>query len=142
MLQPKKTKYRKYHRGKIKGKATRGIRLVYGTIGLSAKTPGRISAKHLESGRRSITRKVRRQGKLWIRIFPDTPTTARAAESRMGSGKGVVEDYVAPTQPGKVIYEIGGISKQIARQVLRIAGHKMPCSTKVLVKTHSSHLLK
>lgn len=132
MLQPKRTKFRRYHRGKIKGKATRGIKITYGRFGLRALEPGWIKARQLESGRRVLTRYVRRNGKLWIRVFPDKPVTLRAAESRMGSGKGTPEYWVSVVKPGKIIYEINGLTKTNAWKALRIAGHKMPVKTALL----------
>jgi large subunit ribosomal protein L16 len=133
MLQPKKTKYRRHHRGKMRGKATRGNKMTYGDFGLRALEPGWIKARQIESGRRVLTRYVRRNGKLWIRLFPDKPVTFRAAESRMGSGKGTPEYWVAVVKPGKIIYEITGVSTSIAQQALRIAGHKMPIKTQILL---------
>jgi len=133
MLQPKKTKYRRHHRGKMRGKASRGIDLAYGDFGLRALKPGWIRARQLEAGRRVLTRYVRRNGKLWIRIFPDKPVTLRAAESRMGSGKGSPEYWVSVVKPGKIIYEILGLSRSSAKQALKTAGHKMPVKTKVLL---------
>lgn len=132
MLQPKRTKYRRHHRGKMRGKATRGNKIAYGDYGLQALQPGWIKARQIESGRRVLTRYVRRTGKLWIRIFPDKPVTMRAAESRMGSGKGTPEYWVSVVKPGKIIYEISGITDGLARQALRIAGHKMPVKTKII----------
>lgn len=132
MLQPKRTKFRRYHRGKIKGKARRGIKITYGRFGLRALEPGWIKARQLESGRRVLTRYVRRNGKLWIRVFPDKPVTLRAAESRMGSGKGTPEYWVSVVKPGKIIYEIKGVTKTNAFKALRIAGHKMPVKTALL----------
>lgn len=136
MLQPKRTKFRRYHRGKIKGKATRGIKITYGRFGLRALEPGWIKARQLESGRRVLTRYVRRNGKLWIRVFPDKPVTLRAAESRMGSGKGTPEYWVSVVKPGKIIYEIKGVTKINAFKALRIAGHKMPVKTALLSATN------
>lgn len=133
MLQPKKTKYRRHHRGKRRGKATRGNQMTYGDFGLRALEPGWIKARQIESGRRVLTRYVRRNGKLWIRLFPDKPVTFRAAESRMGSGKGTPEYWVAVVKPGKILYEITGVSTSIAQQALRIAGHKMPMKTQILL---------
>jgi large subunit ribosomal protein L16 len=133
MLQPKKTKFRRHHRGKMRGKATRGVDIAYGQFGLRALEPGWIKARQIESGRRVLTRYVRRNGKLWIRIFPDKPVTLRAAESRMGSGKGSPEYWVSVVKPGKMIYEIVGVTKNNARRALRIAGHKMPVKTRILL---------
>ena len=108
MLQPKRTKFRRYHRGKRRGKASRGNKILYGDSGLQAIEPGWLKARQIESGRRVLTRYVRRNGKLWIRIFPDKPVTMRAAESRMGSGKGTPEYWVAVVKPGKILYELTG----------------------------------
>ena len=134
MLSPKRTKFRKHHRGKLKGKATRGNTISFGDFGLQALEPCWITSRQIESGRRVLTRYVRRGGKLWIRIFPDKPVTMRAAGSRMGSGKGNPEYWVAVVHPGKILYEMKGISETIARQALRIAAYKMPVKTKFLSK--------
>jgi large subunit ribosomal protein L16 len=133
MLQPKRTKFRRHHRGKMRGKATRGNKIAYGDYGLQALEPGWIKARQIESGRRVLTRYVRRNGKLWIRIFPDKPVTMRASESRMGSGKGTPEYWVSVVKPGKIIYEISGVTNPMAKQALRIAGHKMPVKTKIII---------
>jgi large subunit ribosomal protein L16 len=135
MLSPKRTKHRKHHRGNLKGKATRGNTIAFGEFGLQALEPCWITSRQIESGRRVLTRYVRRGGKLWIRIFPDKPVTMRAAGSRMGSGKGNPEYWVAVVHPGKILYEITGISETIARQALRIASYKMPIKTKFLTKS-------
>ena len=129
MLSPKRTKYRKPHRGRLKGKASRGNTIAFGDFGLQALEPCWITSRQIESGRRVLTRYVRRGGKLWIRIFPDKSITARAAGSRMGSGKGAPDYWVAVVQPGKIIYEMKGISEAIARQALRVASYKMPVKT-------------
>ena len=134
MLSPKRTKHRKHHRGNLKGKATRGNTIAFGEFGLQALEPCWITSRQIESGRRVLTRYVKRGGKLWIRIFPDKPVTMRAAGSRMGSGKGNPEYWVAVIHPGKVLYEIKGVSETIARQALRIAAYKMPIKTKFLAK--------
>jgi large subunit ribosomal protein L16 len=134
MLSPKRTKHRKHHRGNLKGKATRGNTIAFGEFGLQALEPCWITSRQIESGRRVLTRYVRRGGKLWIRIFPDKPVTMRAAGSRMGSGKGNPEYWVAVIHPGKILYEIKGISETIARQALRIASYKMPIKTKFLAR--------
>ena len=134
MLSPKRTKFRKHHRGNLKGKATRGNTISFGDFGLQALEPCWITSRQIESGRRVLTRYVRRGGKLWIRIFPDKPVTMRAAGSRMGSGKGNPEYWVAVVHPGKILYEMKGISETIARQALRIAAYKMPVKTKFLSK--------
>ena len=132
MLQPKRTKFRRYHRGKMRGKAKKGNTIIYGNYGLQAIEPGWIKSRQIESGRRVLTRYVRRNGKLWIRIFPDKPVTMRAAESRMGSGKGTPEYWVSVIKPGTIIYEITGINKQEAKKALEIAGHKMPIKTQIV----------
>lgn len=132
MLSPKRTKHRKHHRGRLKGKANRGNTIAFGDFGLQALEPCWITSRQIESGRRVLTRYVKRGGKLWIRIFPDKPITLRPAGSRMGSGKGAPEYWVAVVQPGKIIYEIKGISEVLARQALRIAAYKMPVKTKFL----------
>lgn len=132
MLQPKRTKFRRHHRGKMRGKATRGNKMAYGDFGLQALEPGWIKSRQIESGRRVLTRYVRRNGKLWIRIFPDKPVTMRAAESRMGAGKGTPEYWVSVVKPGKMIYEITGVNQSVAKHALRIAGHKMPVKTQIL----------
>lgn len=134
MLQPKRTKFRRHHRGKMRGKATRGNKIAYGDYGLQALEPGWIKARQIESGRRVLTRYVRRNGKLWIRLFPDKPITMRAAESRMGAGKGTPEYWVSVVKPGKMIYEISGINRPTAQRALRIAGHKMPVKTKMVMR--------
>nr|YP_009220413.1 50S ribosomal protein L16 [Ulva fasciata]YP_009633133.1 50S ribosomal protein L16 [Ulva lactuca]WVH38980.1 50S ribosomal protein L16 [Ulva taeniata]BBE21011.1 50S ribosomal protein L16 [Ulva ohnoi]ALR86911.1 50S ribosomal protein L16 [Ulva fasciata]QBS47991.1 50S ribosomal protein L16 [Ulva lactuca] len=134
MLQPKRTKFRRHHRGKMRGKANRGNKIAYGDYGLQALEPGWIKSRQIESGRRVLTRYVRRHGKLWIRIFPDKPVTMRAAESRMGSGKGTPEYWVSVVKPGKVIFEIRGVTTPVAKKALTIAGHKMPIKTQIIYK--------
>nr|YP_009463722.1 50S ribosomal protein L16 [Haematococcus lacustris]ALO21573.1 ribosomal protein L16 [Haematococcus lacustris]AUW36544.1 50S ribosomal protein L16 [Haematococcus lacustris]UMB51726.1 ribosomal protein L16 [Haematococcus lacustris] len=138
MLSPKRTKYRKHHRGSLKGKATRGNTIAFGDFALQAIEPCWITSRQIESGRRVLTRYVKRGGKLWIRIFPDKPITIRPAGTRMGSGKGAPEYWVAVIQPGKILYEIKGVSEIIARQALRIAAYKMPVKTKFLAKLNRS----
>jgi len=135
MLSPKRTKYRRHHRGNRRGKATRGNKISFGDFALQALEPCWITSRQIESGRRVLTRYVKRTGKLWIRIFPDKPVTMRPAGSRMGSGKGSPEYWVAVVIPGKIIYEINGVSEAIARQALKTAAYKMPVKTKFLSKT-------
>lgn len=130
MLSPKRTKYRKHHRGRLNGKATRGTQLAFGEFGLQALEACWITSRQIESGRRVLTRYVKRTGKLWIRLFPDKPVTIRPAGTRMGSGKGAPEYWVAVVQPGKLIYEITGVSEEVAKRALRIAAYKMPTKTK------------
>lgn len=134
MLSPKRTKFRKPHRGHLKGTATRGNKVSFGDYAMQALEPSWLTARQIESGRRVMTRYVRRTGKLWIRVFPDKPVTIRPAETRMGSGKGSVDYWVAVIQPGKVIYEMTGVSETFARKAMKIASSKMPFKTKFLVK--------
>lgn len=138
MLSPKRTKFRKQHRGRLKGKALRGNTIAFGDFGLQALEPCWITARQIESGRRVLTRYVKRGGKLWIRMFPDKPVTMRPAGSRMGSGKGAPDYWVAVVHPGKILYEMKGIPETMARQALRIAAYKMPIKTKFLVKPVSN----
>uniref|UniRef100_UPI003001B68D ribosomal protein L16 n=1 Tax=Prototheca paracutis TaxID=2034905 RepID=UPI003001B68D len=134
MLSPKKTKYRKYHRGRMKGKALRGTNLVFGDFGLQALECSWITSRQIEAARRAITRQVRRGGKLWIRIFPDKPVTMRPSETRMGSGKGAPAFWVAVVKPGRVIYELKGVSETNARIALKLAASKLPIKTQILLK--------
>jgi large subunit ribosomal protein L16 len=132
MLSPKRTKFRRHHRGHLRGKASRGNKIAYGEFALQALEPCWITSRQIESGRRVLTRYVRRTGKLWIRIFPDKPITIRPEGTRMGSGKGYPEYWVAVVHPGKIIYEITGLSEIVAKQALRTAAYKMPIKTKFL----------
>jgi large subunit ribosomal protein L16 len=132
MLSPKRTKYRKPHRGHLRGKASRGNKIVFGEFGLQALEPCWITSRQIEAGRRVLTRYVKRGGKLWIRIFPDKAVTMRPAGTRMGSGKGAPDYWVAVVHPGKILYEIKGITETMARQALRIAAYKMPVKTKFI----------
>nr|YP_009540947.1 ribosomal protein L16 [Lepocinclis tripteris]AYQ93373.1 ribosomal protein L16 [Lepocinclis tripteris] len=132
MLSPKRTKFRKYHRGKMRGTVNFVDKVCFGEFGLQSLQPGWITARQIESARRVITRFARKGGKLWIRIFPDKPVTFRAAETRMGSGKGNVEFWVAVVKPGKILFEVSGISDIMAKQALNIAGYKMPVKTRVV----------
>lgn len=134
MLSPKRVKFRRQHRGRLKGKAYNGNKISFGDFGLQALEPCWMTSRQIESGRRVLTRYVRRTGKLWIRVFPDKPITARPAGTRMGSGKGAPEYWVAVIQPGKIIYEIRGVSEIVGRQALRIASYKMPIKTKFLAR--------
>ena len=134
MLSPKRTKFRKQHRGRLKGKALRGNTISFGEFGLQALEPCWITARQIESGRRVLTRYVKRGGKLWIRMFPDKPVTMRPAGSRMGSGKGAPDYWVAVVHPGRILYEMKGIPETMARQALRIAAYKMPIKTKFIIK--------
>ncbi len=134
MLNPKRTKYRKMHRGRLKGKATRNNLLNYGSFGLQALEPVWITSRQIEACRRTISRYTKRSGKIWIKIFPDKSVTARAAESRMGSGKGAVDFWVAVVRPGTILFEIDGLLKENALEVLRLVSYKLPIKTKILVK--------
>jgi large subunit ribosomal protein L16 len=134
MLMPKRLKYRKAHRGRMKGRATRGITLAFGEYGLQALEPYWITSRQIEAARRAIVRHVKRSGKLWIRIFPDKPVTARAAETRMGGGKGALSHWVAVVKPGRVVFEISGVREEIAREAFRLASHKLPIRTQFVCK--------
>ena len=126
MLMPKRVKYRKQMRGRMKGKATRGTEVSFGEYGLQALEPAWITARQIEAARRAIVRHVRRRGKYWIRIFPDKPVTAKPAETRMGKGKGAVDHWVAVVKPGRIMFELSGVSEEMAREALRLASHKLP----------------
>jgi len=130
MLQPKRTKYRKAHKGRIHGSAKGGTALNFGAYGLKATTPGRVSARQIEAARRSITRHMKRVGKLWIRIFPDVPISSKPAEVRQGKGKGTPEWWAARVAPGRVIFELDGVSQDLAREAFRLAAAKLPVRTR------------
>ncbi|MBM4222232.1 MAG: 50S ribosomal protein L16 [Gammaproteobacteria bacterium] len=132
MLQPKRTKYRKTHKGRNRGLALAGNQLNFGSVALKATSHGRVSARQIESARRAINRKIKRGGKIWIRIFPDKPITQKALGVRQGSGKGNVEYWVALVQPGRVLYEIGGIDPAIAKEALQLASAKLSVSTVIV----------
>jgi len=134
MLSPKRTKYRKQQRGRMKGKANRGNSIAFGYFALQALEPCWITSRQIEAGRRAMTRYAKRGGKLWIRIFPDKPVTKRAADTRMGSGKGAPEFWVAVVKPGKILYEMRGVPESIARAAMKIAAYKMPIKTQFLSK--------
>jgi large subunit ribosomal protein L16 len=136
MLEPKKLKYRKHHRnrGAFYGKATSGTRLSFGSIGLKAQTAGELTARQLEAARRAIAHELQRAGKMWIRVFPHTPVTRKAAEVPMGSGKGSVEYYSVIIRPGTMLFELDGLSEQAARTALTLAAHKLPMRTKIIVR--------
>lgn len=129
MLQPKRTKFRKMHKGRIHGEAKGGSDLNFGTYGLKATQPERITARQIEAARRVMTRHIKRGGRVWIRIFPDKPISKKPAEVRMGKGKGSVEFYVAEIQPGKMLYEMDGVSEALAREAFRLAAAKLPLLT-------------
>lgn len=130
MLEPKKTKYRKQHRGRMRGKAKGGLEVTFGDYGLQALEPGWITARQIESARVAITRHVRRGGKVWINIFPDKPFTKKPAETRMGSGKGNPEGWVAVVKPGRVMFELSGVNEDAAREAMRLAAHKLPIKSR------------
>ncbi len=132
MLMPKRVKRRKQFRGSMKGKASRGTTLTYGSYGIIAMEPAWIKSNQIEAARVAMTRYVKRGGKIWIKIFPDKPVTAKPAETRMGSGKGSLEYWVAVVKPGRVLFEIDGVTEEIAREALRLATHKLPCKCKVV----------
>ena len=132
MLMPKKVKRRKVHRGRMKGVATRGNKLAYGDFGLATTEPCWITSNQIEAARIAMTRYTKRGGKVWIDIFPDKPITKKPAETRMGSGKGNPEFWVAVVKPGRVLFEIKGVAEEVAREALRLAGHKLPCKTKFI----------
>ena len=132
MLSPKKVKHRKCQKGNTNGKASRGADLSFGTYGLKAMEPCLITARQIEAARIAITRHVKRGGRVWIRIFPDKPVTKKPAETRMGKGKGPVEGWVAVVLPGRILYEMDGVTKEIAREALRLAAHKLPVATKFI----------
>jgi len=134
MLMPKRMKHRKHHRGRMKGKATRGAQLHYGDYALKALEPSWVTSRQIEAGRRAIVRHMKRSGQLWIRIFPDKPVTMKAAETRMGGGKGGVDHYVAVVKPGRIIFEVGGVDEQTARRALRLAAQKLPMHTVLLTR--------
>jgi large subunit ribosomal protein L16 len=135
MLQPKKTKFRKQHKGRNRGIATSGNEVSFGEFGLKCTTLGRITARQIEAARRAISRYVKRGGKIWIRIYPDVPVTKKPLEVRMGSGKGNVEYWVAKVQPGRVLYEMEGVSEEIAREAFRLAAAKLPVQTVFVRRT-------
>lgn len=135
MLQPKRTKFRKMQRGRMRGMASTGNTVAFGDYGLQALGPCWMTARQIEAGRRAITRYVRRGGKLWIRVFPDKPMTKKPLEVRQGSGKGPVEAWVAVVKPGRIIYEIAGVREDIAREAMRLAAHKLPVPTRFVART-------
>ena len=130
MLMPKRTKHRKQFRGSMAGKATRGNTISNGEYGIVALEPAWIKSNQIEAARVAMTRYVKRTGKVWIKIFPDKPVTAKPAETRMGSGKGTLEYWVAVVKPGRVMFEVGGVSEEVAREALRLAAHKLPVKTR------------
>lgn len=134
MLMPKRTRFRKVHRGRMKGTAKGGTRVGFGDYGLQATEPGWITARQIEAARIAITRHIRRGGKVWITIFPDKPVTEKPAETRMGSGKGNPEYWVAVVKPGRVMFELSGVPEGVAREAMRLAGHKLPVKTRFVTR--------
>ena len=134
MLLPKRVKYRRVHRGRMKGVATRGNKVSNGEYGLQSLEPAWITSNQIEAARVAMTRYIKRGGKVWIKIFPDKPVTAKPAETRMGSGKGALEYWVAVVKPGRVMFEIAGVPEETAREALRLAMHKLPCKCKIASK--------
>ena len=139
MLMPKRVKYRRVQRGRMTGKATRGNKVTYGEFGLQAQEPSWITSNQIEAARVAMTRYTKRGGQVWIKIFPDKPVTQKPAETRMGSGKGSPEYWVAVVKPGRVMFEIGGVSEEVAREALRLASHKLPCKTKVVMREENEN---
>ena len=138
MLMPKRVKYRRVHRGRMTGKAMRGNTLAYGEYGLQAMEPGWITSNQIEAARIAMTRFTKRSGQVWIKIFPDKPVTKKPAETRMGSGKGSPEFWVSVVKPGRIMFEIAGVSEEVAREALRLASHKLPIKTKVVVRSEEA----
>jgi large subunit ribosomal protein L16 len=134
MLMPKRVKYRKTQRGRMRGKATRGARVDFGDFGLKAMEPGWITQRQIEATRVALTRMMKREGKVWIRIFPDKPVTKKPAETRMGSGKGIPEFWVAVVKPGRVMFELGGVTRELAAEAFKLASHKLPIKTKLVTR--------
>ncbi len=130
MLSPKRTKYRKQHKGRIHGRATGGTRLNFGAYGLKATTPDRVTARQIEAARRAITRHLKRAGRVWIRVFPDVPVSAKPAEVRMGSGKGTPEYWAVRVKPGRILFEVDGVSREMARHAFELAAAKLPVQTR------------
>ena len=134
MLQPKRTKYRKQQKGRIKGIAQRGSKVSFGSYGLKSLDSGRITNRQIESARIAMTRYMKREGKVWIRIFPDKPITSKPQEVRMGKGKGALDHYVAIVKPGRVMFELDGVPEDVAREALRLAAQKLPVLTKIVLR--------
>ncbi|MCL2177835.1 MAG: 50S ribosomal protein L16 [Proteobacteria bacterium] len=138
MLQPARTKYRKMHKGRMPGLAYKGNKLSFGEIGLVAQEPGWVTSRQIEAARIAMSRKVKRGGKIWIRIFPDKPITKKPAETRMGTGKGGVEYYVAVIKPGRMLYEMDGVAKELAIEALKLAAAKLPIATRIVHRSAQS----
>lgn len=138
MLMPKRVKFRKQQRGRMKGKAIRGSTMAFGQFGLKALAPGWITARQIEAARVAMTRHIKRGGKVWIRIFPDKPVTQKPAETRMGKGKGSPEYWVAVIKPGRILFELSGVPQDVAKEALRLASHKLPFKTKFVTRSDFS----
>ena len=134
MLMPKRVKYRKHHRGRMKGQASRGVELAFGDYGLQALEPCWMTSRQIEAARRTIVRRVRRTGKLWIRVFPDKPVTVKPAETRMGKGKGSVDHWVAVVKPGRILFEITGVSEEEAKEAMHLASYKLPIKVRFVAR--------
>ena len=134
MLMPKRVKYRRAQRGRMRGAATRGASVAFGDYGLKAMEPGWVTARQIEAARVALTRLMKREGKVWIRIFPDKPVSKKPAETRMGSGKGAPEFWVAVVKPGRIMFEVGGIKKELAQEALKLASHKLAIKTKFVAR--------
>ncbi len=130
MLMPKRTKYRKVQKGRMRGQAKGGTKVAFGEYGLQAQEPGWITARQIEAARIAMTRSIKRGGKVWITVFPDKPITKKPAETRMGSGKGNPEYWVAPVRPGRIMFEMAGVTEELAREAMRLASHKLPVKTR------------
>jgi len=140
MLMPKRTKFRKQQKGRNRGKAYRGNKLAFGNIGIKAIEAGRIDSRQIEAARVAMTRHVKRTGKVWIRVFPDKPITAKPLETRMGKGKGSVDKWVMNIKPGRIIYEMAGVEEKLAREALTLAMHKLPFKTKIVTQEASNEI--
>lgn len=132
LLAPSRPKYRKQHRGRMKGRAHRGATIAFGEFGLQALEPCWLEARQIEAARIALTRYMKRGGKVWIRVFPDKPVSGKPAETRMGSGKGALDHWVAVVKPGRIIFEIGGVSEEVAKEAIRLAGHKLPINCRFI----------
>ena len=142
MLMPRKVKHRKTHRGRTKGPSKGGTEVVFGEYGIQALEPGWVTARQIEAARIAMTRHIKRGGKVWINIFPDKPVTAKPAETRMGSGKGSPEGWVAVVKPGRVMFELAGVPEPLAREAMRLAGHKLPVRTKFVLREGATSVIE
>ncbi len=138
MLMPKRVKYRKVHRGRMSGKECRGTEIAFGEYALQALEPYWMTSRQLEAARRAVVRYLKRSGKLWIRVFPDHPVSAKPAETRMGGGRGTLDHWVAVVKPGRILFELGGVREDVAREAMRLAAHKLPIHTQFLVRSEAA----